>query len=45
MSRRIRLLALVALTSLVLGATACATVAGPSADDCTGTQGSGWCGG
>lgn len=43
MSRRIRLFVLVLLTGLALGTTACASVAGPSFDDCTGHQGSGNC--
>jgi hypothetical protein len=43
MSRRIRMLTAVLLTSLVLGASACASVSGPSFDDCTGTQSSGTC--
>jgi hypothetical protein len=43
MSRKIRFLVLALITSVALGATACASVAGPSHDDCTGAQGSGWC--
>lgn len=42
MSRRIRLAMIVALTTFALGATACASVTGPSAE-CSGAQGSNTC--
>ena len=43
MSRRIRLYVLALVTTLALGATACATTTGPSLGDCTGNMGSGTC--
>ena len=42
MSRRIRFAMIVLLTSVALGATACADIAGPRAD-CSGSQGSNTC--
>ncbi len=44
MSRRIRLAMIVVLTSFALGATACASVMGPSAE-CSSNQGSNTCSG
>ena len=43
MSRRIRLAVIVALTTFALGATACASVTGPSGDVCVSSQGSNTC--
>ena len=43
MSHRIRLAMIVALTTFALGATACASVTGPSGDICSGGQGSNTC--
>ncbi|MGD2136000.1 MAG: hypothetical protein PVF27_07570 [Gemmatimonadales bacterium] len=43
MSRRIRLFVVAFVTALALGSTACASVAGPSYGDCTGTQSSETC--
>jgi len=37
------MLAAVLLTSLVLGASACASISGPSFEDCTGSNSSGTC--
>jgi len=45
MSHRIRLAMIVALTTFALGATACASVTGPSADACGSSQGSNTCNG
>jgi hypothetical protein len=42
MSRRIRLAMIVALTTFALGATACASVTGPSGE-CSNGQGSNTC--
>lgn len=42
MSRRIRLALIALVTTFALGTSACASVAGPSAD-CTGSQGSDTC--